>query len=131
MLADTTFLIDLLHGKETAIDFLKKNEGKILYTTDINVFELLVGVYVGKRNVESHLHQVNALLTKMFILPLDKKAIESSAKIAAKRIKEGKITEDTDNFIIGIALSNGITQIVTENTKHFEGISNIEVLRYS
>lgn len=130
MLADTTFLIDLLHGKEEAIVFLKKYENKILYTTDINFFELLVGVYLGKRNVEQHLRQVNALLAKMFILPLDKKAINASAKVAAELAKKGRITEDTDNFIVGIALSNGITQIVTENKKHFEGIPSIEVLEY-
>ena len=53
ILLDTTFLIDFLRGKKNAIDFIKKAEGDTFYTTEINVFELITGVYISWEQKQS------------------------------------------------------------------------------
>lgn len=130
MLADTTLLIDFLRGKKEAVAALEKMAVSVLYTTEVNVFELVTGVHIGKKNVKSHLEKVHALIAKMIVLPLDRKASMKAAEIAGKLIKEGKQIEETDCLIAGIALANGISKILTENKKHYERIPGLHVISY-
>jgi predicted nucleic acid-binding protein len=131
MLLDTTFLIDFLREKEQAVEFLRNNSSLHLYTTEINVFELFIGVYLSQKDPEKHLKIISAMFARMTILPLDRRASEKSAELAAYAIKKGKKVDHTDSLIAGIALANGIQQIVTENTKHFEAFQDLTVLSYT
>lgn len=130
MLAETSFLIDLLKGNEKAITFLEKNTAPLLYTTEICIFELVMGAHGLRDNPEKELQRINALLSRMVVLPMDRKATLRAGEIAGTLIKQGRQIEDTDCLIAGIALSNGISEIITANKSHYERIPGIKVVGY-
>ncbi len=131
MLADTSFLIDILRGKKEAVDFLKKIETQQLFTTEINVFELIVGTNLKKQgNPEKDLERIYGLLSRFIVLPLERRGALEAGKITADLIKKGQQIEETDALIAGISLSNGISQIITVNEYHYERISGVRVLSY-
>ena len=106
ILLDTTFLIDLL----------KKRSNAVNKTKDINHEEKLV--------------EANILLEKLEILSLDKNSAILSAKIGGDLTLKGQIVGDMDNMIAGIALSNGISTIVSRDKGHFSRIKGIKVETY-
>ncbi len=130
MLAETTFLIDLLKAKKEAIDFLEKNTIPLLYTTEICVFELMVGAYALRDKPEQEVQKINALLSRIVVLQVDRRAIIKAGEIAGTLLKQGKQIEDTDCLIAGIALSNGINQMITRNKEHYQRIPGITILEY-
>ena len=131
MLADTTLLIDFLRGKDSAVRMVEEIEmSGTLFTTEINVFELMIGIYAGSENVEVHTQKMSGILSKLVVLSLDRLATIRAAKIAGDLIKTGQKIEGTDSLIAGIALSNGINEIVTRNKSHFDRISGIKVITY-
>lgn len=130
MLLDTTFFIDFLREKEEAVIFLQKNQHLQLYTTEINVFELSVGIYLSRKNPQKHLELISAMLARMTVLPLERKATLKAGELAASAMKNGKTVGHTDSLIAGIALANGIKQIVTQNKAHFELFSDLKVYSY-
>ena len=119
ILVDTTILIDFLRGKESVVKLIGRVGKYSIYTTEINVFELITSAYIAKENIEKHLDKVFALLSMITVLPLDRKSTIRSGEICGKLIKEGKKIEEADCLIAGIALSNGIKKIMTENRTHF------------
>lgn len=130
MLVDTTVLIDFLRGKEKAVEALRKAETGLLYTTEINVFELIVGVYLATEQVTKHLERVNMLVSRLTVLPLDRNASLLAGRIAAMLIKEGRRIEETDCLIAAIGLSHGLDVVLTDNKDHFERIKEIKVVSY-
>ncbi len=132
ILLDTSFLIDLLRQRKNAINKAVEvvNRDK-LATTYINIYELLIGVYSKKdANYEEKLKTVENLTEKIDILTLEKDSTIKSAKIGGELMLKGKIVGDTDNMIAGIALSNGITTIITRDKEHFARIKGIKVESY-
>jgi len=130
-LLDTTFLIDLLNGKIVLnkVEELEKNFK--LFTTELNAFELFVGVFFLEQRKQKELMEKAAeLLGRLEILNLDRKASMKAAEISANLIKKGKTIESNDCLIAGIALSNGIKSIVSRNEKHFKRIEGIKVEKY-
>lgn len=130
MLVDSTFLIDLLHEDKGAVSFVVAHQDVPFFTTEINVFELVSGVYATKINTQKHLEQAFALLSRIIILPLDRKATLQAGKIAGELIQQGQRIEDADCLIAGISLSNGLREIVTRNKDHFERIKEVKVVAY-
>lgn len=130
MLLDSTILIDFLRGNETAVNTIRTLESTVLYTTEVNVFEIVTGTYAEKSNKHVHLEKFFALLSKIVVLPLDRKSSLKAGEIAGKLITEGKQIQETDCLIAGIALANGITQILTANKNHFERIPELRVISY-
>jgi predicted nucleic acid-binding protein len=131
MFVDTTLLIDLLRGKQEAINVLQKVEqNETLYTSEINVFELIEGVYIAIREVKEHLEKVFALLSKLVVLPLDRKSAIKAGFISGMLTKKGNKIGETDCLIAGIVIANGITTIITENKAHFDRVPGIEVITY-
>lgn len=130
MLADTTLLIDFLRGKKEAIDIIAKANPLMLSTTEINVFELITGLHMSGKNIQPQLEKIMAMISRISVLPLDRKASLKSGEIAGKLAKAGKKLDETDCLIAGIALANGIKNIITENKAHFERISELNVITY-
>ncbi|MBT4446696.1 type II toxin-antitoxin system VapC family toxin [archaeon] len=128
MIADSTILIDFLRNKPEAVQ--KIRNAAILYTTEINVFEILTGVFFAKENINQKKERANAMFSNMIVLPLNRKASNEAAKIAGALFKKGTPIESTDSLIAGIAITNGITKILTKNKKHFEKIPGIKVITY-
>ncbi|MBS3125578.1 type II toxin-antitoxin system VapC family toxin [Candidatus Woesearchaeota archaeon] len=127
MILDTTILIDFLRGEERAIRFVADHSP--LWTTEVNVFELFVGAYLGGV-VQKKKDNAGALIERLIVLPLDRKASIKAAELASELIKKGLTVETADNLIAGIALTNGITEIVTANKSHFERFDELKVISY-
>ena len=124
---DTTFLLDLVRGKkETRPVFEGKDR---LFTTQINMFEVIRGLFF--KNISSSKF---VLITELFedinVLSLDDDSIIKSAEISANLAREGRIIPDNDCLIAGIAITKGISRIVTRDSEHFKRIKGIEVEEY-
>ena len=128
IVADTTFLIDFMRGKEAAVTLMEKLENVVM--TEINIFELIVGVRKIKRSLKPHLEKVEALISTMPVLPLSRRSTFTAAEIAADLINQGQKIEETDSLIAGTALAHGVAEIVTRNKKHFTRIPKINVIAY-
>lgn len=124
--ADTTLLIDFLRGKESAVESLRQH--KLVFTSEINAFELLVGARLVKHDPEMHEQRALGLLAALNVLPVDRKAALRAARIAADLVKAGKKIEEADCLIAGVALSNGISSVLTANSSHFERIPGLKVV---
>ncbi len=130
-LLDTTFLIDVLRDKPGVKDkIFELALEAALYTTEVNVFELIYGVYAGKTDAKKALELATQLIDGLTVLPLDRKSAIRAATIAGTLHRKGRIIEDNDALTAGIALSRGITTIVTRNGEHFGRISEITVEKY-
>jgi len=129
ILLDTTILADFLRGNKNAVKFIE-SLNDTAYTTEVNVFELTTGAYLFKGDTSKNLEKVIALISRLRVLQLDRKAALKGGQILGELIKEGKKIEETDCLIAGIAITNGINKIVTANISHYERIKEIEVIDY-
>lgn len=122
---DSTVLIDLMKGQEGALEVI--SEQKEHWTTQINMYEVIKGVFVRKNAYSS---KVIELFENIRVLPLDDKSIIRSAEIMCDLMKRGQRVPDMDCIIAGIALSNKIYTIVTNNKDHFSRIKGLKVETY-
>lgn len=124
---DSTYLIDLLHGEKETLSILSSKE--LLFTTQINMYEIIRGLFL--RKVASHKFiDASDLFEHIKVLPLNDSSIIRSADIFSILSKKGTIISDADCLTAGIALSYGITTLVTRNKKHFERIPGLHVESY-
>jgi tRNA(fMet)-specific endonuclease VapC len=130
MFVDSTLLVDFLRGKPNAVMKIEQMEPRSLFTSEVNVYELVEGVFLQRENVQFHLEKLFAMLKKLIVLPLDRKAAIKAGEIAGNLSKSGERIGEADSLIAGIALSNGITEIVTENKKHFDRIKELKIISY-
>lgn len=107
-----------------------------LYTTTINVAELLAGIAVmpqGKRRRELDI-AMRASLSRLFpnrVLPFDGAAAEAYALIAESSRDAGLPVPHDDALIAAIARAHGFA-VATRNTSNFEGagVNLIDPWRY-
>ncbi|MEK6950444.1 MAG: type II toxin-antitoxin system VapC family toxin [Nanoarchaeota archaeon] len=130
MFADTTLLVDFLRGEKRAVEFIEKRQWLPLFTSEINAFELIDGVYASGAAIPTRLEKVLALLSKMVVLPFDRKSALKAGLVSGTLAREGKKIGETDCLIAGVALANGLQEIVTENKSHFERIKGLKVVSY-
>jgi len=124
---DTTFLIDFLRGDKRTLKIAKGN-GHLL-TTQINMYEVIRGIFLGD-NSASDLLKATEMFENIRVLQFDDNAIIKAAEIFADLTKKGRMIADNDCIIAGIALSNNINNIITQNTEHFKRIKDIKVETY-
>ena len=135
ILVDTTFIIDCLRKKEKALEFLK-NKNDFISTSEINIFEILVGIYgstklaTNPHLLDSRIEELENFLLKFEVFDFDRNASLAAAKILGQLKLKGKPVEIRDAMIAGIALSKGIKTIVTQNIKHFSRIPQLAVITY-
>ncbi|MBI4017273.1 MAG: type II toxin-antitoxin system VapC family toxin [Candidatus Aenigmarchaeota archaeon] len=129
-LLDSTALIDILEDNPGANTLLEHLKGEAVFTTRINVFEVLVGVYALRQHVEKKLRDAEQLFLRLNILELNEVSAKWAARIQGSLYQQGKPIDDTDCLTAAIALSHGITKIATRNKKHFEQIKQISVETY-
>lgn len=128
---DTTFLIDLLRKERGAVNLSQQLDNEnVLYTTEINVFEVVLGIFSNKQiNQKKDLIKARELFAVLSILPLDHKAALEAGRIAGTLIAAGKQIDDNDCIAAAIAKTNGIQTIVTRNEKHF-ALTGLQVKTY-
>lgn len=128
---DTTFLVDLLRNERGAVEKSKElDEIGFHATTSINAFEVLYGVYRSKLADRTRVLQVQRLLGRLLVLPLNYQAALKAGEILGGLAKRGKEISAFDGLVACIALAHGCKIIVTRNARDFEEIPGIEVETY-
>ena len=130
MLADTTFLIDVMKGEERAL--AKARELEAASTPMIvgtpTVFELYVGVGLSVKSAEER-ENVLEVLRSLTQLPLDQQSASRGGLIYAQRSREGVEMDPEDAMLAGIAVENHET-VLTRNKRHFSGIHDLKIESY-
>ena len=127
---DTSFLIDIIRKRPTTKSFLEQLDKEGPHATNtIVVHEFLVGAY-GASNFDMEFKIREEILKKLIILPFDLKCARVSAKLENDLRKKGQYTGSADILIAGTMKANGLSCIVTRNTKHFKEIPGIIVESY-
>ena len=118
---DTCVCVDLLRRREYVLDKVKEVGVKNCSVSEITLAELYYGA--AKSGQERHFNDV-ALIQQMFqIVP----CFNSLRLFGEQRVlleKAGNCIDDFDLMIGVSAISNKMV-MVTDNTKHFERISDI------
>lgn len=130
MLADTTFLIDVMMNDRGAVAKAKAlAEAAVpLMVGAPSVFELYVGVGLSSKSAEEK-REVEEALDSLTHLPLDLKAARRGGLIYAQKSREGRKIEPEDAMIAGIALESG-QPVLTRNVRDFAGTSGLKVETY-
>ena len=127
IVVDTNVLIKFLRGDSQAIELLGKlRTENILYTTDINAFELYYGAYKGIKQDEN-LAAVKGIINSLILLGTNEDCMEIAGKILVDLQKKGKGIEIRDLFIGSICLVNSL-KLLTLNKKHFEIIEGLKLV---
>lgn len=126
---DSDCIIDFLKGKKEAIEVVNKYSNEV-FTTEINVFEVLFGVYLKK-----NINQKEKFATKEFFDSIEVFSMESgcgeiASKLLTDLIKSGFVIDQNDCFIASIILNNGCNKIITRNKKHFSKIKGLKIIGY-
>ncbi len=130
MLADTTFIVDIM--KQNA-DAIRRAKGlsdasiSILVATP-TIFELYVGVGLSVRSSEEK-EKVLSVLKSLPPLSLDVASASKAGTIYAQRIREGTKIDPEDAMLAGIAVQNN-EPLLTRNRKDFAGISDLKLEYY-
>lgn len=126
---DTSFIVDLLRGKEEALQKLAEMEAEEvpLSTTEINVLELYRGAYLS-RKTHQNLEEVKKLLECFQVLELEESVYEVFASLSADLLSKGRSIGAFDELIAAIVLCYD-EKIVTRDN-HFKEVPELEVITY-
>lgn len=130
MIADTSFIIDLMRKRDSALEKLSKIEMKKenQRTTSLTVFELATGIEMSDWPEKEKL-KVEELLQMFSIIDFKNIHAYRAGLELGKLYKEGKPIDPVDAQISGIALVEKEI-IVTRNVKHFERIEGLKIESY-
>ncbi len=130
IIIDTDILSYYLKNHTIVVKNVERHINKygFLYISRITVYEVLSGLKYKK--AEKQLAIFRVFIKKHKVLELDEKSIEISSNIYAELRNKGKINGRADIFIAGTSIANKLT-LVTNNTKHYENISNIKLTNWT
>lgn len=129
-LIDTTFLLDLMHGRERAVALLddaeRENEPLAISTTTLQEFMRgLSTVTVSEPQKRRLIETVKGRP----ILPLDTAAAERAGQIDADLWARGEPLDPEDAAIAGIALTRDEV-LITRRAKEFGRIDGLRLRTY-
>lgn len=132
---DTTVLVDLLRSKQNphrrVAEIRMKalwQAGEFLFTTRINVAEILVGAHRAA-NPAIEQSRINRLLQPLTILELDERSAEQFAMIKANALRMSRPVGDADMLIGAITQVNNCS-LLTRNPRHFQDVIGLRVESY-
>jgi tRNA(fMet)-specific endonuclease VapC len=102
-----------------------EDKGAEGYIPTLVLAELYKGVYCSKQ-VAQNLAKLENLLSVLAVVPFDHAAAEDFGKIQGELRRMGKPTGEIDALIAAVARSRGDI-VVTDNTRHFENIPNLQL----
>ncbi len=131
MLLDTTFLIDLLRGKDPAayarLQKMERNQ-EIKGIAAVSIMELWKGAVQSNRP-EQEKQKVDDLLSSLYLYHFDEKEAKKAGEIDAVLLQKGEMVEAEDVIIAAVAIMHHET-ILTRNAKHFQRIAGLKVETY-
>ena len=126
---DTDTIIYFLKNNKKVIGKFSKINDENIFTTIINSAELLFGAY-NSQLVEDNLKKFKLFLENINILPFDEIAAENFARLKAELKRDGNLIDDMDLMIASICIAAGYV-LVTNNTKHFSRIEELNIENWS
>ena len=129
-LLDTTFLIDLMRGKQEAVEKLKQMESEMtpIFVSTPTIFELWTGIMATKKP-DKEKQKVIEVISSVNNLELDLESAKTAGEINGILIKKGEMIDPEDCMIAGIAQTNN-ESILTRNTIHLGRIKGIKIETY-
>jgi len=130
MIADTSFLIDIMKSDKDAIRKAEEIEkkGNTIAVTSITIFELFIGVSLSIKQDQER-NKINRILNGLSIISFDEDSAREAGKIYAQKRKNGAAIEPEDSMIAGIC-SRRNEILITRNIKHFSDIEGLRVESY-
>jgi tRNA(fMet)-specific endonuclease VapC len=130
MLLDTSFIIDLLRGREEAVRRIKTLEAESTATniSSPSIFELFVGISLTKKP-DSEKRRIMDFLKSWGTLVLDSECAARGGTIHGQLIKDGQPIDPEDSMIAAIALINDEV-LLTKNSKHFSRVPDLRTEGY-
>jgi predicted nucleic acid-binding protein len=130
LIADTSFLIDIMANEPSAVGKAKEIEGRglPLFVGSPTVFELCVGVALSGK-AEKEKIKIVSIITSLPQLSLDFKSACAGGTIYGDKFKTGSEIDVEDAMLAGIAKIRG-EPILTRNIKHFSGIEGVTIEHY-
>lgn len=130
MLLDTSFVIDLLRGREAAVKKIKQLESESIATniSAPTIFEVFVGISLTKK-ASSEKKRIMDVLESWGTLVLDSESAALGGRIHGQLIEEGQMIDPEDSMIAGIVIVNNET-LLTRNDKHFSRVPGLKIETY-
>lgn len=122
-LLDTNIVSYYLKGIDNLKDKVSSNID-LLCISIISYYEIVSGLQ--SIDAKKRIAEFEKFCELIDIINLDKASISASCKIYSYLKKSGRLIDDIDILIAGIALSNNLV-MVTDNTEHFERIEGLRI----
>ncbi|HLD43465.1 MAG TPA: PIN domain-containing protein [Candidatus Nanoarchaeia archaeon] len=131
MILDTSFLIELLRGKNLSAKEKAENLDRkfaIKAITSISVMELWSGA-LQSQNREKEKKKVHEIIQSLPVYSFGDEEARTAGEIEAALIKKGETIDIEDIMIAAIALVHN-EPLLTGNPKHFTRIPNLTLEKY-
>lgn len=129
-LADTTFLIDLMRGRERAIDMLERLEdaGEPIHVASVTLYEFHRGLETVDLPLAEKRRIVEAVEGRV-VRALDADAAARAGQLDARLWSAGDALDPEDAMIAGIALARD-EEVVTRRAKEFGRVPGLRLRTY-
>lgn len=130
VLLDATFLIDLMRGRERAVDLLERleNEGETLGLSAVTLFEFFRGLETVDLPT-SEKRRVAEVVMGRAVHPLDGTAAERAGRLDASLWAAGEPIDPEDACVAGTAL-NRDQELVTRKGREFGRVEGLRLRTY-
>ena len=122
-LADTNVVVDLLRRPELLDPTRFKGAEEAIAVSSVTVMELEYGVALSSDPARNR-SEVDAVLSRLRVLPLDQAAAEQAGRIRADLKRLGTPIGPFDSLLAGHARSLGMT-LITHNTGEFSRVPGL------
>lgn len=122
-LLDTNIISFYLKGDISLKEKISDNINSLVVSI-ISYYEIVSGLQ--SINASKRIKEFERFCDLIEIVNLNRDSVIASCKIYSNLKNTGKLIDDVDILIAGIALSSHYT-FITDNTKHFERIENLKI----
>lgn len=130
MILDTSFVVDLLRGRDAAVSRLQdvRDRRRPQKVSAVTVLELYEGVRRAQRSSDEGQVVLDVLASKA-IVPADGEIMRRAGEISGDLHVDGSPIDREDCIVGATALSED-EPVVTGDVAHFERIANLDVVGY-
>ncbi|MEW6609673.1 MAG: type II toxin-antitoxin system VapC family toxin [bacterium] len=130
VLVDTDILSLFFRNQDNVVSNFKKylNQYEKINLSIITYYEILSGLKY--RDASKQLDSFLEFTKHNTVLSLTKESVMISSDLYTNLRKKGRLIDDIDILIAGVALSNNLV-LVTNNEEHFRNIKGLEILNWS
>ncbi|MDE1873923.1 MAG: type II toxin-antitoxin system VapC family toxin [Candidatus Micrarchaeota archaeon] len=121
---DTSTAIDFLSGHKASVELINSYEakGETLTTTVVTVHELL------KTAAEKKRVEIETFLDKFYIYPMTENAARQSAQLYRSLEASGKMINEMDILITGIAMANNESLVASDKDFRSTGYDRLRII---